>query len=447
MTMSHTRTSSVRSDAPAVDLDRYRNLRRRGTTIARSFRLNEADVEDVVQDALVRMLRVSAEGEGSPRRYESYFDSTVRHLCIDLLRKRGRETELPEPEDLPEQTRSEKHEQRMLVRQVLAELPASARSILVKSHIEGRTLSEISGELGISSNACSAMLYRARRTFRDRYVRSHVLPTADERCAAVRALMVDTTLSPDSEHEVTVRNHRRQCDDCESQYAFLLSARSAAASALLPGALAAATSGGAFAFLGLGKGGSSSSSGGVGAGAVGVAAAVVAVAVAAGAFTLVNRTGVGPDGGAVALTTTAPGTGAGSTSPPVPPAAPTTAPSDLPTSEPVEVDVPVTAAPVTTTRTPARPAAPAALPFRPATASATPPPAATTPPEAEAPVTPPVAPTPPPVTTPRPSTVRRRRPWTRRSIPPWIPWIRPSTPSTRLSTRPRSPRSPRTRSS
>ncbi|GMA30097.1 RNA polymerase sigma factor [Litorihabitans aurantiacus] len=238
--------------APAVDLDRYRTLRRRGTAIARSFRLAEADVEDVVQDALVRMLRVPTDGDGAPRRYESYFDSTVRHLCIDLLRKRGRETELPEPDEMPGQSRSERHEQRILVRQVLAAMPASARSILVKSHIEGRSLSEISGELGISSNACSAMLYRARRAFRDRYVRSHVLPTDDERCAAVRALMVDTALSTSSEHEVVVRNHRRSCEDCESQYAFLLTARSAAASALAPGALAALTAGGFLAFLGIG---------------------------------------------------------------------------------------------------------------------------------------------------------------------------------------------------
>lgn len=120
-------------------------------------------------------------------------------------------------------SKAERQDQRILVHQVLSEMPASSRSILVKSHIEGRSLSEIASELGISSNACSAMLYRARRTFRDRYVRSHVLPTDDEQCAAIRALMVDSTLAVGSEYEMVVADHRRECDDCESQYAFLLS--------------------------------------------------------------------------------------------------------------------------------------------------------------------------------------------------------------------------------
>jgi RNA polymerase sigma factor (sigma-70 family) len=376
MTTSHASTSSVASSAPAVDLARYRTLRRRGTTIARSFRLNEADAEDVVQDALVRMLRVPSEGEGAPRRYESYFDSTVRHLCIDLLRRRGRETEMPEPDDLPGQTRSERHEQRMLVREVLAGMPTSARSILVKSHIEGRTLSEISGELGISANACSAMLYRARRAFRDRYVRSHVLPTADEQCAAVRALMVDTTLSASSEHEVTVRNHRRTCEDCESQYAFLLSARTAAAVALAPGALAAATSGGLLGLVGLGGGRAAraGSSGGSGVGTVGAVAVIAVasvVAVVASAITLTQGGGdLDASAGADRSTSDA---AADPTDSAVPPASsPSPAPSDLPSVEPDDAVVPfVPVSPSPTVATPGqrpsvlstpRPSAPAVAP-------------------------------------------------------------------------------------
>ena len=65
--------------------------------------------------------------------------------------------------------------------------------------------------------------------------------------------MVDSTLAVGSEYEMVVADHRRECDDCESQYAFLLSARSAAASALLPGGLAAATAGGFLGFLGVPK--------------------------------------------------------------------------------------------------------------------------------------------------------------------------------------------------
>ena len=424
MTMSHTRSSSVRSGAPAVDLARYRNLGRRGTTIARSFRLNDADVEDVVQDALVRMLKVPADGEGSPRRYESYFDSTVRHLCIDLLRKRGRETEMPEPDDLPTQTRSERHEQRMLVRQVLAEMPASARSILVKSHIEGRTLSEISGELGISSNACSAMLYRARRTFRDRYVRSHVLPTADEQCAAVRALMVDTALSPDSEHEVTVRNHRNQCEDCEAQFAFLLTARSAAASALLPGALAAATAGGAFAFLGLGRGGAAGktgpkSGGSTSMGTVGIAAAAVVVVAGVGAFALTNRT---PEPGLGSTAASQLDGSSTATDAPVPPA-PLPTPSTLPTVEPISLPTPALTIPITT---------PPTIPAQPSPRVRTTPrttPAVVAEP-APQPTTPPVVAEPTPVPTTPPTQVPTQQP----TAPQ--PTVEPTSPATEKPTDP-----------
>lgn len=246
-----TQSSGDSAESPgAVDLDRYRSLRRRGLTIARSYRLAAADTEDVVQEALVRMMRVPTEGDGAPRRYEAYFDSTVRHLCIDVIRQHGRERELPDPEALPEQTRSERNEQRMLVREVLAGMSPSARSILVKNHIEGRSVTEIASALGVTANACSAMLYRARRNFRERFLRAHLLPTANERCAAMRALMVDAALGTDADYAAAVDEHRRTCEDCDSQYAFLLAARSAAAAALLPGALAAATaSGGILAFL------------------------------------------------------------------------------------------------------------------------------------------------------------------------------------------------------
>ena len=165
MTMMHTRRSSAPSGASgraefaqAVDLDNFRRLRRRGATITRSFRLRPADGEDVVQEALIRMMRASESADETPKRFDAYFDSTVRHLCIDFLRTNGRETELPEPEQLPVASKAERQDQRILVHQVLSEMPASSRSILVKSHIEGRSLSEIASELGISLDLSSGQV-------------------------------------------------------------------------------------------------------------------------------------------------------------------------------------------------------------------------------------------------------------------------------------------------
>lgn len=415
MTMMHTRRSSAPSGASgraefaqAVDLDNFRRLRRRGATITRSFRLRPADGEDVVQEALIRMMRASESADETPKRFDAYFDSTVRHLCIDFLRTNGRETELPEPEQLPVASKAERQDQRILVHQVLSEMPASSRSILVKSHIEGRSLSEIASELGISSNACSAMLYRARRTFRDRYVRSHVLPTDDEQCAAIRALMVDSTLAVGSEYEMVVADHRRECDDCESQYAFLLSARSAAASALLPGGLAAATAGGFLGFLGLGSMRSSGSgSSGV---AIGAVAAVAVVAVGATAFAINSARQISPS---VANPTPSNSAGAGNSAPPVatlpaPIPAPanssdtssaaiTMDPADIPAYYPPivpAVQTPVVRAPATTAPTPS-PSVPAVVPS---------PEASTPAPEASDPVPDPTTPAPAPeVTTPAPA--------------------------------------------
>ena len=410
MTMMHTRRSSVPSSDPgasgraefaqAVDLDNFRRLRRRGATITRSYRLRPADGEDVVQEALIRMMRASESADETPKRFDSYFDSTVRHLCIDFLRTNGRETELPEPEQLPVASKAERQDQRILVHQVLSEMPASSRSILVKSHIEGRSLSEIAGELGISSNACSAMLYRARRTFRDRYVRSHVLPTDDEQCAAIRALMVDSALAVGSEYEIVVANHRRECDDCESQYAFLLTARSAAASALLPGGLAAATAGGFLGFIGLGSM-RSSGSGGSGA-VVGAVAAVAVVAVGATAFAITSAR----QGSTASVNPTPSNSaGAGNAAPPVatlpsPTGSTTSADNDgaAITIDPADVPMyfpPVVTAPSTpVVRATPRASAPTVVPTPQAT---TPAPAPTTPaPEASSPPPPPPTPTPTP---------------------------------------------------
>lgn len=389
MAVEHVRSAEPAPQIAAVDLARYRELRRRGHTITRSYRIGAADAEDVVQEAFVRMMRVPADGTGSPRRYEAYFDSTVRHLCIDHMRSRGRETELPAPEDLP-QTRSERTEQRILVREVLAAMPPSARSVLVKNHLEGRSVTEISQDLGISANACSAMLYRARRAFRERYLSSHLLPTRNDDCAAVRALMVAAALEPGGEVAAEVAAHRRECEDCESQYAFLLSARSAAASALLPGALAAMTAGGGLlALLAPAKGGAGAgSAGSAGAGAGGVAASTVAIAagtvLVVAAVSAVAISGLRPDS---APTTAVPPSPVSTSAPPAgdDAAAPATAGE---TAEPAAAHASETAVPPPAT------APPSAAPTPPPTRAVSPAPAGAL----TAPVSPPAPVTPAPVT-------------------------------------------------
>ena len=111
--------------------------------LARWLLRDEADAEDVVQDAYLRAIRHYAGLRGNDAR--AWFLAIVRNRCYDRLKQRGTanlETDFDEAVHTPRRQPSNPEtvllgaERVKLVHKALAELPAEHREILVLRELE-----------------------------------------------------------------------------------------------------------------------------------------------------------------------------------------------------------------------------------------------------------------------------------------------------------------------
>jgi RNA polymerase sigma-70 factor (ECF subfamily) len=148
-----------RKDAFTVLVRRYE---RRFYTIARRMLRREADAEDAVQLAFLRILTGAAsyrpDWQGSTWLYR-----VLTNVCIDAWRKRQQE----EPDAaLEPPVRHAPATDRLDVEAALARLPPEARVILLCCYVGGLSYAEIARARGISVNTVKTQLSRAKRLMR-----------------------------------------------------------------------------------------------------------------------------------------------------------------------------------------------------------------------------------------------------------------------------------------
>lgn len=149
----------------------FRMLYRRHTPAVYQFALrlvggDEADAEDVVQDAWLRAARALA-GFRWKASFRTWLTGIALNRAREIHRTRGRS-----PEDGPAEAVAlaavppGRHADRMDLERAIAALPAGYRTVLVLHDVEGFTHEEIGGRLGISPGTSRSQLYHARRTMR-----------------------------------------------------------------------------------------------------------------------------------------------------------------------------------------------------------------------------------------------------------------------------------------
>lgn len=139
--------------------------------VARRMLRDDAEAEDVAQEALLRLWR-SADGlEVGVQGLRPWLRRVVSNLCVDRMRSGRR---LMVVEEVPDQaepaTQLTQLEARDVSRRVdaaLKELPDRQRMALTLFHYEGLSQVEVGRIMGISDEAVESLLARARRHLKD----------------------------------------------------------------------------------------------------------------------------------------------------------------------------------------------------------------------------------------------------------------------------------------
>ena len=136
-------------------------------SIARRMLGDDAEAEDIAQEAFLRMWKSAASLEVGPAGVKPWLRRVVSNLCIDRARVRVRlkiTGDVPEVADEPRQLANlEDDELRQRVDRALQSLPERQRLALTLFHYEGMSQIEIGNEMGISGEAVESLLARARR--------------------------------------------------------------------------------------------------------------------------------------------------------------------------------------------------------------------------------------------------------------------------------------------
>ncbi len=145
---------------------------------------NEADAEDVVQEAFLRGYR-KLEGFESRANFGTWIYRIAVHCALDRVRRRrgdeanvaGRVGETSDPEMDEVQVAAEAAgPERLLLsgeigsmqQEALRSLTATERTAFVLRHMEDRTTAEIGAALGIDPNAAKQAVFRAVKKMRRR---------------------------------------------------------------------------------------------------------------------------------------------------------------------------------------------------------------------------------------------------------------------------------------
>jgi RNA polymerase sigma-70 factor (ECF subfamily) len=138
--------------------------------VARAVLRNTADAEDVAQEALLRAYR-RFDRLRDRNRFRAWLVRIAFRIAIDRLRsgkrREQRDTLWSQPEHQPHAATAEdlaaSNEFQTHLETALGELPEKLRLVLLLAAMEGHTIDEIAGILGISTGTVKSRIFYARR--------------------------------------------------------------------------------------------------------------------------------------------------------------------------------------------------------------------------------------------------------------------------------------------
>ncbi|MGW1680449.1 RNA polymerase sigma factor [Saccharopolyspora sp. NPDC002376] len=148
------------------------------------------DVDDVVAEVFLRVLRAVRAGHGPRDTIRTYLFTVVRRVLAEWVA--ARRDELMNSDELGEHVpRQGDHQVTQAERELLARafrrLPARWREVLWRTEVEGHRPSSIAQQLGLTPNATAVLAHRARRGLREAYHQASELPVGRARRCLRRA--------------------------------------------------------------------------------------------------------------------------------------------------------------------------------------------------------------------------------------------------------------------
>jgi RNA polymerase sigma-70 factor (ECF subfamily) len=139
-------------------------------TLARRMLKDEAEADDIAQEALLRLWRAGETLELGPHGLRPWLRRVTSNLCLDRIRSSRRTVvtdEVPEmAEEASQEVGLEEQDLAKRVGEAMSALPERQRRALTLFHHEGLSQAEVGEVLGISDEAVESLLARARRTLR-----------------------------------------------------------------------------------------------------------------------------------------------------------------------------------------------------------------------------------------------------------------------------------------
>lgn len=140
--------------------------------MATSLLGEQAEAEEVIQDAFLRLWKAAPEWE--PRaQISTWLHHVAYRLSIDIIRRRRSmvnvedvESALPDGRGTPEAAVLEGERER-LISDAMDRLPPRQRSAIVLAHFQGLSQTEAAAVLDVTEDAYESLLARARRRLKE----------------------------------------------------------------------------------------------------------------------------------------------------------------------------------------------------------------------------------------------------------------------------------------
>lgn len=131
---------------------------------------NQADAEDVTQDAFMRLWSIAPDWKQDQAQVSTWMYRVVRNLCIDRTRKH-RESELDEGLDAIDPTQGidqklQDQHRTVALSQALDALPDRQREAITLRHLDELANPEIADRMEISIEAVESLISRGKRALK-----------------------------------------------------------------------------------------------------------------------------------------------------------------------------------------------------------------------------------------------------------------------------------------